>query len=199
MAMTKRFFDCFAKEVGIDYKVSADGYLPFESESFAMVMAHDVLEHLHDSPRGLINDLSALIKPNGYLFITVPNAVNIKKRINVLMGKTNMPNYTEFYWYPGSWRGHVREYVKNDLRLLAEFIGFEIVELKGCHHMLEVVPAKLRKAYMLVTNVFPGWRDSWLLVAKKPENWQPRKKLSDAELAKLIGAHSPYYRDNAEN
>ena len=58
-----------------------------------MVMSHDVLEHLHHSPRDLLNDLCELIKPNALLFITVPNAVNIRKRIDVLRGKTNLPDY----------------------------------------------------------------------------------------------------------
>ena len=40
----------FAKQFNIDFKHAADGYLPFEKESFDMVMSHDVLEHLHDSP-----------------------------------------------------------------------------------------------------------------------------------------------------
>ena len=64
----------FAHEFGIDFRLASDGYLPFQKESFDMVMAHDVLEHLHDSPRELLNDLVELIRPNGFLFITVPNA-----------------------------------------------------------------------------------------------------------------------------
>src|SRR4030042_560440 len=72
--------------LGIDFKLSNNGYILFEKSSFDMLMMHDVLEHLHDSPRDLLNDLLELVKPEGYLFITVPNAVNIKKRISVLFG-----------------------------------------------------------------------------------------------------------------
>jgi len=107
-----------------------------------MVMCHDVLEHLHDSPRELLNDLAELIKPTGLLFITVPNAVNIRKRISVLVGNTNHPRFDTYYWYPGPWRGHVREYVRKDLELLCQYLGFTIEQLNGCHHMLHVLPAR---------------------------------------------------------
>lgn len=186
----------FAKDIGIDFNLASDGYLPFQKDTFDMVMAHDVLEHLHDSPKDMLNDLVALVKPGGYLFITVPNAVNIKKRINVLMGKTNLPNYSEFYWYPGPWRGHVREYVKNDLSLLSDFLNLDTVELTSCHHMLEVVPEKLRPPYKLITKVFTGWRDSWLFVGKKPQNWEPSKELPESEYAELFGKHNPFYANN---
>ena len=45
-------------------------------------MSNDVLEHLHESPKNSKNmiDFVDLVKN----FNTVPNAVNIKKRINVL-------------------------------------------------------------------------------------------------------------------
>ena len=71
----------FAKEMGINFHLARDRQLPFEAESFDMVMAHHVLEHFHDSPRELMNDLVALIKPRGLRLITVPNAGNLRKRI----------------------------------------------------------------------------------------------------------------------
>ncbi len=100
----------FAHNCGIDFKqANSSVTLPFNKNSFDMVMLHDVLEHLHDSPRDLLNDLLEIVKPDGLLFVTVPNAVNIKKRINVLLGKTNMHDFGSYYWYPGPWRGHNRE------------------------------------------------------------------------------------------
>jgi SAM-dependent methyltransferase len=185
----------FAKELNIDFRLASNGYLPFQKESFDLVMSHDVLEHLHDSPRELLNDLAELIKPNGLLFITVPNAVNIRKRISVLMGKTNLPRFETYYWYPDPWRGHVREYVRNDLKLLCKYLGFNIVELHGCNHMLRVLPAIIRPLYILITNIFTGWRDSWLLVARKPKDWKAKRNVTKSEFSKILGKFSPYYRD----
>jgi hypothetical protein len=166
----------FARSFGIDFKLASEAYLPFEKASFDMV-----------------NDLAELIVPNGLLFITVPSAVNIKKRIEVLMGKTNLPDYAGYYWSPGPWRGHIREYAKNDLKELAEYIGFEVEELHGCHHMLHVVPKPILPIYLSLTKLVPDFRDSWLLVARKPVGWEAKRKLSDSEYAQIIGKYSPYY------
>lgn len=168
----------FSNRYKIDFRLAENGYLPFPRESYDMVMAHHVLEHIHDSPRELLNDLAELLKPCGLLFITVPSAVNVRKRISVLFGNTNLPPFNSYYWYPGPWRGHVREYVKRDLELLAKYLGFEVLELRSCHHMLFVVPSRIRWIYLLMTRMFPGWRDSWMLVAKKPLAWTPRRKLT---------------------
>lgn len=177
----------FANKCGIYFKRANAGILPFDKNSFDMIMLHDVLEHLHDSPRDLLNNLLELAKPNGLLFVTVPNAVNIRKRIDVLFGKTNLPRFEGYYWYPGSWRGHIREYVRNDLAKLSEYLNLEVLELRGCDHMLEKLPSSIRPAYLLVTSIFLGWKDSWLLVARKRQGWSEKKTLPKNELARILG------------
>ena len=157
----------FAKKMGIDFYLAREENLPFAIHSFDMIMLHDVLEHLHNSPRSLLTTLLGLLKPKGILFITVPNAVNIRKRIHVLFGKTNLPNFEEYYWHPDPWRGHIREYVKDDLIKLCKYLGLEILELRGCDHMLQKVPLFARKIYLAITAIFPAWKDSWLLMARK--------------------------------
>src|SRR5438876_4828491 len=81
----------FAKTMGIDFHL-ADRFA-FESNSFDMAIMCDVLEHIHDSPRTLLNNLLRIIKPQGYLMILVPNAVNLRKRVAVLCGRTTLPKY----------------------------------------------------------------------------------------------------------
>jgi len=158
-----------------------------------MVMMHDVLEYLHDSPRELLNSLVQLIKPEGLLFITVPNAVNIRKRISILLGKINLTGFGSYYWYPGPWRGHIREYVRDDLVKLSEYLGLFVVELRSCHHMPQKIPRSIRPVYVCLTSLFQGCRNSWLLVAKKPLAWKTRRKLATDELKRIYGAVSPYY------
>jgi 2-polyprenyl-3-methyl-5-hydroxy-6-metoxy-1,4-benzoquinol methylase len=183
----------FANECGIDFKLATTKIdALFQKNSFDMIMLNDVLEHLHDSPRDLLNDLLELLKSNGLLFVTVPNAVNIRKRIDVLFGRTNLPRFEGYYWYPGAWRGHIREYVRNDLVLLSEYLDCEILELRGCDHMLQKLPGSIRPAYLLVTSIFPDFKDSWLLVASKKENWAPKKALLKNELAAILGKSTTY-------
>jgi SAM-dependent methyltransferase len=151
-----------------------------------MVMLHDVLEHLHGSPRDLLNDLLELTKPGGLLFVTVPNAANIKKRIELLFGRTNMHDFASYYWYPGPWRGHNREYVRNDLVELSACLDLDVLELRGCDHMLQKVPGVVRPAYLLATRFLQGWKDSWLLVARKRARWSPKRRLPQDELTRIL-------------
>jgi SAM-dependent methyltransferase len=182
----------FANKCGIHFKQANGEMLPFEKSSFDMIMLHDVLEHLHDSPRNMLIDLLELAKPEGLLFVTVPNAVNIRKRIDVLFGRTNLPAFEGYYWYPGPWRGHVREYVKDDLVRLSEYLNLEVLELRGCDHMLEKLPSISRPVYLLVTSVLQGWKDSWLLVARKRQGWSAKKTLPQKELAGILAKSTSY-------
>lgn len=183
----------FARDSGIDFRLPNNRNLPFEKNYFDMLMLHDVLEHLHDSPRDILSDLLELIKPEGFLFVTVPNAVNIRKRLDVLFGRSNLPRFEIYFWYPGHWRGHVREYVRDDLVKLSEYLNLEIVELRACDHMIEKkLPIFARPVYLAVTRLFTGWKDSWLLLAKKSPNWVPKKTLPSDELARIMAKSTPY-------
>lgn len=175
----------FADKFCIDYYLGGMDQLAIEKNQFKMLMMNDVLEHLHSSPRDLLNDLLEMVMPGGYLYITVPNAVNIRKRAHVLFGKTNMPDYEVFYWYPGTWRGHVREYNKDDLKKLSKYLNLHIVELRGCDHMTWKVPLYVKPFYRFMTSIFTGWKDSWTLVARKPENWKPNKFINEEVINKF--------------
>ena len=176
----------FARDSGIDFRLANGSAFPFEPGHFDMVMLHDVLEHIHDSPRELLNDLLELARPQGLLFITVPNQVNIKKRIEVVIGRTNLTAYETFYWSEIPWRGHIREYVRDDLVKLAAYLSLDVVELRGVDHMLHKIPSAARAPYLAVTKVFDGWKDSWLLVARKPAGWSARRTLSREETKGIL-------------
>lgn len=180
----------YAASIGINFSRE---FIPPAESTYDMVMMNDVLEHIHDSPRDLLNMLVSGLKEEGYLFITVPNLANIRKRIDLLRGRSNLPNYDLYYWYRGTWRGPQREYVRNDLISLCSNIGLEIIELRAVHHMLQRLPNYARLPYKALTAIFPDFRDSWLLVARKPANWNPKDELSDSEFAEIYGVTSNEY------
>jgi SAM-dependent methyltransferase len=184
----------FASDCGIDFVQGGKRDLQLGSAPFDMVMFHDVLEHLHDSPRDLLNDILELAKPEGLLFVTVPNAVNIRKRLAVLFGKTNLSPFESYYWYPGSWRGHVREYVRDDLAKLTQLLDLEVLELRGCDHMLHKLPSALRPVYLVSTALFDSLKDSWLLVAKKKPGWKPMKELPKPQRSEFVDTLVPHPR-----
>jgi SAM-dependent methyltransferase len=159
--------------MGIDFHTDGDSHFP--REAFDLVMLLHVLEHFHDSPRDLLNDLLANVKPGGLLLVMVPNLANIRKRLGLLLGRSNLESFGRYYWMPGPWRGHVREYTRPDLVALTRYLGLELLELRGCHDMLGRLPPLVRPVYRAATALFPGWRDTWLLVARKNPGWEPRK------------------------
>ena len=179
----------FAKEMKIDFIELGGSELP-SMEEFDMVMLHDVLEHLHDSPRQLLVELLGRVRTGGLLFVTVPNHVNLRKRIAVLRGMTSHPPYDSYYWYPGPWRGHIREYTKGDCLALAKALGLDVLEVRGVHHMLNRVPSQLRGAYRAVSWLVPSTRDTWSMIARKPTGWVPRLELGDEEFRSLTGLQS---------
>jgi SAM-dependent methyltransferase len=167
----------FARDTGVDFTLIEEGKpLPWNAGGFDMVMLNHVLEHIGESPRELMLAMVARLKDGGHVLVNVPSAVNIRKRLDVLRGRTNYPDYDMFYWYPSPWRGHRREYCKHDLERLSANLGLTTRALFSYHYMLQVVPKPMQGPYKLATAIFPGWRDSWTLVAQKPAGWKaPRE------------------------
>jgi SAM-dependent methyltransferase len=180
----------FAESENIDYRL---GLSTLPEGQFDLLMAHDVLEHLHDSPQMLV-PLLARLRPGGLFFVTVPNAANLRKRLDLIRGRTNLPLYAQYFWET-PWRGHVREYVLDDLRQLAEYLAFDVEQLRGVHHLAHRLPRAVRELYLLLT-IRSALRDSLMLLARKPEGWVAPKAPSD-RVARAIrsgpGA-SPYFR-----
>lgn len=191
MAGSRERIETFARVARVDLTTGQWGPDARPEGPVRMVMVLDVLEHLHDSPRDLLDDLLELVEDDGYLLVTVPNPVDLRKRIDVLRGRTNLPPYNLFYWLPEPWRGHVREYVRSDLEALAQYLGLEILELDGAHHMLAKVPMRVRPLYRRVTGPFPGFRDSWVMLCRKRSGWIPRRTLEARDLMELEAEGTP--------
>jgi SAM-dependent methyltransferase len=76
-----------AAKLGIETRwADADGPLPFEDESFDVVVAGELLEHIRD-PAGLVAELHRVLRPGGRLVASVPNGFRLKHRLRFLAGR----------------------------------------------------------------------------------------------------------------
>jgi SAM-dependent methyltransferase len=94
----------------IDVKQITTKQLPFPDNSFDLIFAIEVIEHIEDDIFAM-QELKRVLKPNGYLIVTVPAFM--------------------FLW--GShdeWNEHYRRYTKKRLSRVALSAGFEIERLR---------------------------------------------------------------------
>ena len=180
----------FASNYKIEYMLpSHDNPEPWSEKKYDVIMSHDVLEHFHSSPRIVLNKLLECLRPGGLLITTVPNAANIRKRLHLLVGKTNYNRYDYFYWYPGPWNGHVREYVKNDLVLMNKYLKLDLVEISSYHLQLDALPSFLRMPFRILSHLMPGARDSWMSISRKPSDWTSQTIPSKKQIKDALGWH----------
>jgi SAM-dependent methyltransferase len=184
----------FGEKAGIEVLVAGEepSGLDCLGEGYDMIMLHHVLEHLKDSPRELLNDLVGRLKPGGLLYVTVPNAVNLRKRIEVLRGRTNYPKYSSYYWAMNEYRGHIREHVLDDLLQLASFLRLEVVEATHYNHFWHAVPRRLQTGVRILCTLVPSLCDSCALVSRKPSKWAPNDRLSDKDLHAAMNSSVPF-------
>jgi SAM-dependent methyltransferase len=100
--------------------------LPIDSASIDLVICKDVLEHLID-PLFLTNEISRILKTNGYFLVHVPNHFPIWGRLKFVL--TN--DIDTFNYFPSSSRydfPHIRFFTLSSVKKLLSISGFEIIE-----------------------------------------------------------------------
>ena len=168
----------FANTTGINFfQQQSDNYaIPFAPNSFDIVCSHAVIEHLHESPRGLLNTMGTFAKDDGLILVGMPNSVNLRKRLSVLMGKSNHVPIDQFYHSTGVWRGHVREYTLSETAYICGEAGFEVLSSRTCEDLAQTkLKPPLRNLYVLAGKLIPTLRSSLLVLCRKPKNWTPRE------------------------
>ncbi|HQO35108.1 MAG TPA: methyltransferase domain-containing protein, partial [bacterium] len=133
----------------------------YESGSFDGAIISEVIEHVVDDV-GALETAYRMIRPGGYLFLTVPNINRLSNRISRLIGRSVPEDPT-----------HYREYEQNGIRQLVEQVGFNVEEMQGVYLLLppenwsrKVIPVDcfLRDA----VKWFPGWGRNIMLLCRKP-------------------------------
>ncbi|KKU81366.1 MAG: hypothetical protein UY10_C0059G0002 [Microgenomates group bacterium GW2011_GWA2_47_8] len=91
---------------GVFRFVSNDQHIPFPNNSFDIILALDVLEHIYDT-KTVFTELARVLKPNGMLIITVPYNGKLKLILATLVA---------FDGYFNPYSPHIRFFNKSTLR-----------------------------------------------------------------------------------
>lgn len=165
----------FAEKLGVMLLLDTESSF-LKENCFDVVLLIDVIEHLHRSPRELLNCSLSLLKPTGKLVIETPNSVALAKRLKVLFGKTNHVDMDFFYWNVGDYRSHVREYTLFELKNILSYHNLYEVKSKMVNIMVDMVKDVnflVLTAYKVLSGLYPNFRDTILISGKKPKNWLP--------------------------
>jgi 2-polyprenyl-3-methyl-5-hydroxy-6-metoxy-1,4-benzoquinol methylase len=105
-----------------------------DRDHYDIVVGIDVLEHVFD-PFAFVRHCSELLKPDGLLFLRVPNIAYFKRRFALLLGR--LPVTSSWFETPGSLRawkdrhgwdgGHLHFFTINSLRWLLEDEGLSCI------------------------------------------------------------------------
>ena len=105
-----------AARLGIETQwADAEEGLPFEDESFDVVVAGELLEHVRD-PAALVGEARRVLRPGGTFVGSVPNGFRLKNRLRFLAGR-----------WPETDPTHLHLFSPDDLRAL--LAGFEEPQL----------------------------------------------------------------------
>ncbi len=147
--------------------------LDFTEGSVDAVTSFHCIEHLHCSPRVVLESGMRVLRPGGTMLIEVPNAVNFRKRLGVLIGRTNYGPYDDYYC-SDPFVGHVREYTVGDLHQLARSLRASHYRIFGQNNTVygkwvERIPSAVRGPLDRALQTLPGLCGSILLEITKPE------------------------------
>jgi methionine biosynthesis protein MetW len=145
-----------AKKKGLDVEVfDFNNILPFEDNTFNVVIMLDLLEHLYD-PEFLLKEARRVSKQ--YVIVGVPNFSSLPARIQMLSGKIPENNYPK--------KGHIFWFNYNVLRSVLVKNKLEIIKFKSntffeSFFLVHIITKYLAK---LIPNIFSL---SFVVLARK--------------------------------
>lgn len=105
--------------------------MPFKRNNFKKVIMTEVLEHIEDERKALL-EIYRILKPNGILVLTVPslNFPFLWDPVNWILQNLFSTHISGTNFFAGIWARHRRLYKRKDLETLIKKTGFKIEEME---------------------------------------------------------------------
>lgn len=116
---------------------------------FDYIIFTEVLEHLFSDDSQVINNVTKLLRKDGYLFFSVPNVSALGKLIPLIVGENPYMKKSEIIEGAFGGFGHIREYSIREVRNLLTN-NFKIIAIEGWndyHNIYNRVAKLLPKVY----------------------------------------------------
>jgi len=98
--------------------------LPYKNNSFDVIIACEIIEHIFDTDK-LISEFNRVLKKDGIIIISTPNLASLTNRIRLLFGL--YPEYVP--QYNATSPLHIRAYTIPILKKQLESHGFKIINI----------------------------------------------------------------------
>lgn len=108
------------------FNIESDEF-PYAEGSFDVVIFSELIEHLGLNPVWTLSEIHRVLRPNGFVIITTPNALSLERLSTFARGGSQMVDrYSPLFGYGAR---HNREYHPRELRELLEATGYTIEEM----------------------------------------------------------------------
>lgn len=125
------------------FNVETDEF-PYPDATFDVVIFAEMIEHLAINPVWTLAEIHRVLKPDGHLIVTTPNALSIERVGAVLTGRRPIvDHYSPAFGYGAR---HNREYASYELYALLEETGFDIESMTARDLGTVAMPERLRRA-----------------------------------------------------
>jgi SAM-dependent methyltransferase len=127
-------FGPLATQRGVDYRMCdvSTQALPYPNGSIDFITYLDIIEHHGFSPKMVLTEIKRVLRPGGYLIISTPNHASLINRAKLLTGRSVHDDIQYFFNDCAEhrpYRGHHREYTRDELRAVCEGVGLLPKEL----------------------------------------------------------------------
>jgi len=121
--------------------------LPFDDESFDLVLGMEILEHFAIDPSFVFREVARVTRPNGRFLVSTPNLVSDAAIHRALKGDTPY-SFGVFVPWNGVYGRHNREYTPREVEELGRYAGFETSALETADiYAQEDVPADFSQQF----------------------------------------------------